>query len=112
VPGKPSYLPSLSEDERKSFTNWLAERVTDSDNTSALQAIIGNQDIKYFDFTTDYVTYMQYVNLLCRMCALYLGIGDKPFNGIDGETPYKYYNWIDYKYSVTGCATQESGVDK
>ena len=45
---------------------------------------------------SDYNNYMQYVNLLCRAAAIFLGIGDKL--GPDDKTKLKYYNWHNYKY--------------
>ena len=93
-PGKPNYLPDLDDDRKKSLTQAFSG--IDSGGKSMIDEIITDGDIRYFDFVPDYSNYIRYVNLLCRACAVYLGIADK--EGPDGKTKYKYYNWENYKY--------------
>lgn len=94
-PGKPNYLPDIDEDRKKSLTQAFSG-VSDGDGKSMIDEIISDGDVRYFDFIPDYADYIRYVNLLCRACAIYLGIGDK--EAPDGKTKYKYYNWENYKY--------------
>lgn len=97
VPGKPNYLSELSDAERKSLTTFFAGRsLEEGDSATLLNNILGGKDVRYFDFVSDYAEYMRYVNLLCRMAAIYIGIGDEKVNGTD--IPYKYYDWSFYKY--------------
>lgn len=97
VPGKPNYLAELSDAERKSLTTFFAGRsLEEGDSATLLNDILGGKDVRYFDFVSDYAEYMRYVNLLCRMAAIYIGIGDEKVNGTD--IPYKYYDWTFYKY--------------
>lgn len=100
IPGKPNYLPSVSKSERKAI-NQLFGDTSAADgkfNKTVLNSILKDKqkDLRYFDFTESYNDYMKYVNLLCRMCAIYLGIGDltAPTTG----AKYKYYNWKNYKW--------------
>lgn len=97
IPGKPNYLPDLADGEKKSMTSFFtSSSVSDDDAKSSLDKILGNTDIRYFDFIPDYTEYMRYVNLLCRMAAIYMGLGDKiaPMS----TQSYKYYDWSNYKF--------------
>ena len=93
-PGKPNYLPDLTDDRKKSLTQAFSG--IEGDGKSMIDEIVTNGDIRYFDFVPDYSDYIRYVNLLCRACAVYLGIAD--MTAPDGKTKYKYYNWENYKY--------------
>ena len=95
IPGKPNYLPDLSESEKKGMMSFFVDQET-GDTKTALDSILNNQDIRYFDFIPDYPEYMRYVNLLCRVAAIYIGLGDK--EAPNSTTPYKYYDWSNYKY--------------
>lgn len=102
IPGRPNYLPDLSESEKKSMTSFFTSSSAGSeveDCTDILSKITGNTDIRYFDFIPDYPEYMKYANLLCRLCAVYLGIGDRTYNGT--STKYKFYDWSNYKFKNT-----------
>ena len=74
-----------------------------------IDEIITNGDVRYFDFVPDYSDYIRYVNLLCRACAVYLGIADK--TAPDGKTKYKYYNWENYKYKKAFGKQKEGTTD-
>ena len=98
-PGAPDFLPDYSKHEKEIFGK-LFEGSNDGDSNadSALKDLVNedNEESRYFGFKSDYSTYIKYVNLLCRVTAIMLGIGDKTPPGID--TPYKSFDWGNYKY--------------
>jgi hypothetical protein len=97
LPGKPKYLPELSKEEKLGLTEFLSGK-GEGDNKTIIDKILKNkEEIRYFDFTNDYADYIRYVNMLCRMSAIYIGIGDKLMPGTNKK--YKYYDWANYKYS-------------
>ena len=106
-PGKPNYLPDLSDDRKKSLTQAFSGM--ESGGKSMVDEIITNGDVRYFDFVPDYSDYIRYVNLLCRACAVYLGIAD--MTAPDGKTKYKYYNWENYKYKKAFGKQKEGTAD-
>lgn len=106
-PGKPNYLPDLSDDRKKSLTQAFSG--IEGDGKSMIDEIVTNGDIRYFDFVPDYSDYIRYVNLLCRACAVYLGIAD--MTAPDGKTKYKYYNWENYKYKKAFGKSKEPSPD-
>lgn len=98
IPGKPNYLPDSTKEEKKMLTSFFNNKGKDSDSNTALAQIIsGSDDCRYFGFTEDYSEYIRYVNLLCRITAIYMGIGEKMAPGAL-QTKYKNYNWANYKY--------------
>ena len=104
VPGTTNFLPDMSENDKKSFASLMGD--VNKDNKDALQSILASFDAeggqRYYDFKSDYPSYIRYVNLMCRTAAVYLGVGNlkDPISG----TAYKYYDWGNYmpyeKYTV------------
>lgn len=99
LPGKPNYLPDLTEKEREGLKSFMLSN-KNGDNQKLIDKILGNNESRYFGFLADYASYMRYVNLLCRFSAVYMGIGDtRAIN--TSKTPYKYYDWANYRYENT-----------
>lgn len=101
LPGKPSYLPDLNKKEKESLTTFFMNTMKDNDGDkkTILQKILNEEEVRYFDFVSDYAEYMRYANLLCRVCSVYIGIGDNIVPGT--TTKYKFYDWSNYKYLDT-----------
>jgi hypothetical protein len=111
LPGRPNFLPNSSDDERNAFKSYFAAQLKgDNDNSTLLDKIFGNQDVRYFDFLADYSTYIQYVNLLCRTAAIYMGLGDydAPIESGTTRTKYRWFNWSNYRYADSFKTTKES----
>lgn len=106
IPGKPNYLPDYSAADKEMFQKLLND--DDYENSKSLlgKLIEGNEESRYYDFVSDYKSYIKYVNLMCRAAAIFLDIGGEI--GPDGKTPYNLYNWAnyqsfsDYKYTSGG----------
>lgn len=101
LPGKPNYLPDLSDSEKNSLTTFFTDKIknNEGDNKSVLDSILDEKEVRYFDFLSDYSEYMKYVNLLCRICSIYIGVGDKTVPGTN--TTYKYFDWGNYRYTTS-----------
>ena len=98
IPGKPNYLPDSTKEQKKLLTSFFDGKGKDSNSNEALaQILTGSDDCRYFGFTSDYSEYIRYVNLLCRVSAIYMGIGEKLAPSAL-STKYKHYNWANYKY--------------
>ena len=95
IPGKPNYLPDYSKADKKIFGNLLNDYNNEEAQGLLQDLIDGNEESRYYDFVSDYSTYIKYVNLMCRAAAIFLGIGDD--DGPDGKTAYKNYNWANYQ---------------
>ncbi len=98
MPGKAKFLPDYSNSNKELF-KMLSAGVSsgDSNAESILNDLINEEDeSRYFDFETDYSSYIKYVNLLCRVTALMLGLGDEKAPG--SNVAYKHYDWSQYKY--------------
>ena len=111
MPGKMLFLPGYSKDNKALFGALMGQ--TDSDNSAkALGDLIDeNSGTRYYDFTSDYTAYMNYVNLMCRVCAVYLGLGkENGYTAPDGGS-YTTYDWKNY-HSVQGYKTPNGTKDK
>lgn len=106
-PGRPLFLPDLTSEESKGFAAYmkgLDKSNASKDSESLLNAVLGGKDTRYFDFVSDYASYIKYVNLLCRATAVYMGIGDKPVlweskkYSPDYALRYKAYDWTRYRF--------------
>lgn len=98
IPGKPNYMPDATEDTKKTLASVLGGKGKDENAKGAIAEILSkSDDMKYFGFVPDYSEYIRYVNLLCRITAIYLGIGENIASGAI-STKYKDYNWANYKY--------------
>ena len=97
--GTADFLPDYSKHEKEIFGNlFQGSNDGDEEADSALKDLINedNEESRYFGFKSDYSNYIKYVNLLCRVTAIMLGIGDRCPPGL--STPYKSFDWGNYKY--------------
>ena len=96
APGCASYMDGASKDDAKSALTSLFGKDADDSDTSQLQDILTNSSAtRYYSFKSDFVSYMEYVNNLCRSSAILLGIGD---NKLDTNyAPYKSFDWSTAK---------------
>lgn len=99
IPGKPNYLPDYSKADKTVFGNLISDESTFNGNNEAkglLEKLIeGNEETRYYDFISDFSTYINYVNLMCRVAAIFLELGEEL--GPDNKTKYKSYNWGNYQ---------------
>lgn len=98
IPGKANYLPNVSKKERKALNTLFGDMEEESSSKKSIinKIIKGDKNIRYFELKEDYPSYMKYVNMLCRMTAIYMGLGDNKAPG--GKGKLKHYNWKNYKW--------------
>jgi hypothetical protein len=108
IPGIPSYLPDFDKKNKEVIENYISARYKDEEvGQDALDKIM-NEEGRYFDFIANYEEYMRYVNMLCRVCAVYIGIGEEKVPGSD--TPYKSYDWSRYVNYKNSTQTPTKGI--
>ena len=99
LPGEPSYLPG--EKDKTSWTNAFIKAANGS--FGELQSLAGSkkgtEDVKFYDFKTAYIEYMQYVNILCRTCATFLELKGKKYKINGKEVNFLTYDWKDYRWN-------------
>lgn len=109
-PGSVTYLSSLaSKDDRENLFNMVLEAAGKS--TPLGQKISGEEggalSGKLFSFKAAYPEYISIVNLLCRTCALMLGLDKKSI-----WNPNKYYKDADYGYLTSSAAYKSKSNEK
>ena len=113
-PGKVSYLPNLLGRDNKNVFEMLADKFSDVPGT--FEDIVGvdkeNSSMGAFGkqlyaFTPDYNDYINRLNTIARISAMFMGIGDRvtPWNK---STKYKN---ADYTYFTTGKRTVQPNKD-
>ena len=110
IPGKPKYLSGTSESDKNTITTALLNAA--SDTFKPLQDAVKNSDdvsnIQYYDFESDYNTYMNNVNLLCRAAAGFLELEGSEF-AIDG-TRLTHYDWRNYRWDADRYSSRVATV--
>lgn len=114
LPGLPKYLKDMNAVEKQNITQALIDAIDQS--TTAMQELAQEKlkseelETKFFEFDSAATEYMRYVDLLCRMCAIFIGIGDLTVPGTTEK--YSEYNWFKWKLSnaYAGKSTTVSSV--
>lgn len=117
LPGRPNFLPDMEEESKKQLLSELdqaSKKVVDSVEEKAQEAISATEkDMRYFEFVSDHSTYIRYVNTLCRMNAVMMGLGNETVPGYEGQGDayqFKNYDWSGYRLSnqMAGRSVQGS----
>ena len=91
VPGIPNYMPGMDDEEKAYIDAYMKAVSSGADVAGAVSEKIAGTDARYYDFYPAYSEYIRYVNLLCRMSAIYMKIEN--LIGPDEKTPYGKFNW-------------------
>ena len=111
LPGVPNYLAGMKSSEKASITEQLAKAANDQLEKAQMDRLNDKElDTKFFEFEPRCIEYMTYVNVLCRMCAIFLGI-DK--TSVPGYSQYTYgtFNWFRWHLSNAYAGQQAPGSD-
>jgi len=93
-PGLPDYMPDADKETKEKIDAYIKTRGEDVSG-EILDSVLG-EDIRYFGFVSAYAEYIRYVNLLCRACAIYMGIGDKKVPPPHSDYTYSTFDWGRY----------------
>lgn len=93
LPCKVRYLPGFSQDKKTQFFNTIGDLANYGQDSNLMSSANGLSG-QLFEAVQDYDTYMNTVNLLARVFAIYLGIGDKQCPGTSStyaNANYQFY---------------------
>lgn len=97
VPGVPIYLPGESDEVKLSTAEAIINGAGGTFND--IKTIFKNdktkvrENVRLYDFKNSYTEYMNYVNILCRTGAAFLGLTTKMDNVLLTEYDWKKYKW-------------------
>lgn len=102
-PGKSNYLPGMSSEEKYAYTSLFTSLAKDSDTRKSLANeiadLMNSDDLRYFDFSQAFAEYLQQVNLLCRIGAVFLDLDKTPVPWANNATvTYGNYDWRYYTF--------------
>lgn len=119
IPGKPKYLPGAKD--KKGITNALIDAA--NGNFSAIKSVKQtDDDLRLYDFQTDYINTYSFINILCRTAAGFLeldhlGDSDEAYY-INGKKvnfvkfDWKGYRWDGNSYKAVSDSVVGSAVKK
>lgn len=99
TPGKADFLKGFSKNARSEFKSMISGAVRGNDAESMSEVLAGEKFGRYYNFKSDYEEYIKYVNNMCRLSAMYMGIGDVKPLGMSAN--YKNFNWHAYNGSLS-----------
>ena len=102
IPGKPTYLPA-AKDKRSITAQLLSstnEGVSSVLSSSIAQEAKVPEKLRYYDFQSDYIRYMQYVNILCATAASFLDLNNPIYDIDDSGGSLAAYDWKNYRYTA------------
>jgi uncharacterized protein YraI len=92
-PGRVQYLPGFSNKTKDDFMQFIIDSAKNTDISNKVNDSFENKlNGKLFEFKSDFADYCKIFNLLCRMTAIILGIGDNFF-------PRTTINYKSYDYA-------------
>lgn len=101
IPGMPAYLAGSKKGEK--FSTALAMVEAAEGALDPLKQLIHDkkvkkQDMRIYDFKSDYTNYMNYVNVLCRAGASFLNL-DADAKGLGYTKGFQSYDWKMYRWN-------------
>jgi len=104
TPGKPNFMGSYTEDEKKSILTKLLGTAT-GDSAVALEDLLSGVG-RYYVFEPDTNDYYKYVNPMCRIVAMYLGVENTTLDG----KPLSSFDWRQYTTSKISAVIGSGNV--
>lgn len=100
IPGKPSYLPG-NTNKVSTAQSLIAASNESFGELNALGKNLTEANMRYYDFQQDYLTYIKYVNVLCRVAAAFLELQDFELDG----TRLPRYDWKNYRFTASSYSS-------
>lgn len=100
IPGKPLYLPAAKNKQGITYGLMSAANSDISVLFTALKDEKMHENLRYYDFQQDYLSYMRYVNVMCATAAALLDLGGEKIDG----TPLTTYDWKNYRWTASSYA--------
>ena len=105
-PGTSNFLPGASDADRQSVIDAIMdfEASSNDDHAQGLKAKLlelteNGQHVKYFDFIPKYSDYMSKVNMLCRICAVFMGLHKTKVPWVNNSiVTFGNYDWAYYSF--------------
>lgn len=106
-PGTSNFLPGMTESDKKGLFQAIFDLETRDENATSLKTKLiemtgSTANVKYFEFVPKYTDYMSKVNMLCRICAVFMGIHKEKVPWVNSSVvTFGNYDWRYYKFKST-----------
>lgn len=100
-PGTSNFLPGMSTQEKEAYLNVFASIADGSGQMiqqlgDQIKQLMVGEDLRYFEFKQKYAEYKAKVNLLCRICAVFMDLHNKKVPWHYGNITFGSYDWGNY----------------
>lgn len=117
IPGKPRYLPSVPD--KSSMTNALIAMTNDSFSEIKNITTFKKDDLRLYDFQSDFTGYYSYVNVLCHVAAGFYELGEQKdteegagFRISGNLVNFLKNDWKDYRWDGQPYHSTIGGIAK
>lgn len=94
TPGRAKLLADMDATKKKQVQDYFADRMAGAPAGTIDSILTGKDHGRYYEFETDFIEYMKYVNSLCRIGATYLGLARTKAYGTG--TNYAEFDWSPF----------------
>lgn len=94
TPGRAKLLANMKKETQEEAKNMFIQRLGGAEAGSIESILTGKEHGRYYEFESDYKEYNKYVNSLCRLGAVYLGLATTKAYGTN--TDYKNFDWSPF----------------
>ena len=88
MPGMVDFMPNYNSAEKEDILKGVVDENSGWDNLRKVAE--GKTRGSYYNFYPAYSLYYRYVNAICRMAAIFMGVGDRV---VYGNTPLSKFDW-------------------
>lgn len=112
IPGNPAFLPGQGK-ARQMSTAQAILGASDADGTlKSFARSTDEKDMKLYDFKPAFNDYIKYVNMMCRVGATFLQLGDDTEGLPGGKMDFDNYDWRRYKWNNRATGNYLSRIGK
>lgn len=102
TPGLPNYMPDADKKQKEQIDAFIKARSSNNEIDAKTLDGLSKIDQRYYGFVPAYTDYTRYVNLLCRICAIYMGLKGKTVPGTTTDyTKFDWARWTNFTYTET-----------
>lgn len=94
TPGKSAFMKEFSSETANEMAKVLLGKANDNDDDDSnhLKELLSGKSLgRYYSFEQSYAEYIEYVNNMCRISAILLGIGESTL--FDGSETFAKFDW-------------------
>lgn len=113
IPGRPMYMPGAKKNVKYTATTAFLKNALDNDDSMINEFMKNNpkENWRLYDFQLAYNEYMDYVNMLCRVGATYLGLTEEIQTLSGNLYAPQQMDWRNWHWTQRPADLNEDGAE-